>query len=168
MASSVAVVSVEDYLRLNAKPACEYWDGEVTQKAMGTKLHSYLQFALLAALKQQGKQPYPELAVRVSPTRFLIPDVAVAEAFEGPYPTEPVLLCCEVLSPEDRLGAMLAKCEEYHAWGVPYCWVVDPVKRSAWQYHKGEEPVHLSAEGALSAGEIRVALFDLFANMPSA
>ena len=36
---------------------------------------------------------------------------------------------------------MLAKCEEYHAWGVPFCWVVDPVKRTAWEYHSAAEPV---------------------------
>lgn len=90
-------------------------------------------------LRGQGVQPMPELTVRLSPTKYLIPDV-VSGDFSGPYPTEPVLLCCEILSPADRLGAMLGKCEEYHAWGVPYCWLVDPVKRSAWEYHAAGEP----------------------------
>lgn len=76
-----------------------------------------------------------------------MPDVVVTGDFPGPYPTEPAALCCEILSPEDRLGAMLSKCEEYHAWGVPYCWVVDPVRRTAWEYHSTLGPVR--AVGAL-------------------
>jgi Uma2 family endonuclease len=89
-----------------------------------------------------------------------VPDVAVADDFPGPYPTEPVLLCCEILSPEDRLGAMLAKCDEYHAWGVPFCWVIDPVKRTAWEYHSAAEPVKVAE--TLRAGELSVNLGELF------
>jgi Uma2 family endonuclease len=48
--------------------------------------------------------------------------------------TEPAILCIEILSPEQRLGEMLAKCEQYHAWGVPYCWMIDPGKGSAFRY----------------------------------
>jgi hypothetical protein len=29
-----------------------------------------------------------------------------------------VHLCVESLSPEDRIGAVIAKCEDYHDWGV--------------------------------------------------
>lgn len=47
-------------------------------------------------------------------------DVIADRKHQDPYPTDLVLLCCEILSPEDRLGATLAKCEEYHAWGVPF------------------------------------------------
>jgi Uma2 family endonuclease len=111
-------------------------------------------------LRGQGVQPLPELTVRISPTRYLVPDVCVAGDFPGPYPTEPVLLCCEILSHEDRLGAMLAKCEEYHAWGVPF-WVVDPVKHTAWEYHSASEPVR--APATLRAGELSVNLEELFA-----
>ncbi len=100
------------------------------------------------------------MTVRISPTKYLVPDVVVAGDFQGPYPTEPVLLCCEVLSTEDRLGAMLSKCEEYHAWGVPFCWVIDPVKRTAWEYHSGAEPMRVSAK--LRAGELSVTLDELF------
>jgi Uma2 family endonuclease len=95
-----------------------------------------------------------------------VPDVCVAGDFPGPYPTEPVLLCCEILSPEDRLGAMLAKCEEYHAWGVPFCWVVDPVKRTAWEYHSASEPVR--ATETLRAGDLSVNLEEMFSALDTA
>jgi Uma2 family endonuclease len=158
--STTTLMRVEEYLRLTEKPYCEYRDGVVSPKAMGTKRHSLIQYALQMLLRNQGVQPFPELTVRISPTKYLVPDVAVAGDFPGPYPTEPVLLCCEILSPEDRLGAMLSKCEEYHAWGVPFCWVIDPVKRTAWEYHSGAEPVRVTE--ALRAGEVSVSLNELF------
>src|SRR5580704_4228314 len=157
---SPASMPVDEYLRLTEKPYCEYRDGAVSPKALPTKLHAIIQYALLILLRGQGVQALPELTVRISPTRYLVPDVCVADAFPGPYPTEPVRLCCEILSPEDRLGTMLAKCEEYHAWGVPFCWVIDPAKRSAWEYHAAGEPLRVQA--TLSAGEHSVSLEELF------
>src|SRR5580692_713219 len=163
---TTALVPVEEYLRYSEKPNCEYRDGVLYPKAMPTKLHSIIQRVLLTLLEKQGVQAFPELTVRVSPTRYLVPDVAVAGDFPGPYPTEPVLLCCEILSPEDRLGALLSKCEEYHAWGVPFCWVIDPVKRSAWQYHRAAEPERVPA--TLRAGEFSIDLKELFSALDSA
>jgi Uma2 family endonuclease len=89
-----------------------------------------------------------------------VPDVIAAPVLQRPYLTEPVLLCCEILSPEDRLGTILAKCEEYHAWGVAFCRVIDPVKRTAWEYHSTAEPVRVTA--ALRADEFSVSLKELF------
>ena len=158
--STTALMSVEEYLRLTEKPYREYRDGVVSCKALPTKFHSLIQYALLMLLRGQGVVSLPELTVRLSPNKYLVPDVCVCEDFPGPYPTDPVLLCCEILSPEDRLGSTLGKCEEYHAWGVPYCWVIDPVKRSAWQYDSAAEPVRVPAE--LRAGNLAVSLDELF------
>ena len=145
---------------MSEKPTCEYRDGVLYPKAMPTKFHSELEFMLVLMLRKLGLEAVHELTVRLSPTKYLVPDVVAAPVLQNPYPTEPVLLCCEILSPEDRLGTMLAKCEEYHAWGVPYCWVIDPVKRTAWEYHAGAEPVRVS--GALRAGEYAAGLDELF------
>jgi Uma2 family endonuclease len=103
----------------------------------------------------------------LSPTKFLVPDVVAASVLTSPYPAEPVLLCVETLSPTDHLGAMLAKCEQYHEWGVPFCWAIDPVKRSAWEYHAGGEPTRRNESGVLHAGRLNVALSELFAELPS-
>src|SRR5258708_36523323 len=116
--STTVLMHVEEYLRLTEKPYREYRDGVVSSKAMPTKFHAIIQYALLMLLRGQGVRPLPELTVRISPTKYLVPDVSVVDDFPGPYPTEPALLCCEILSPEDRLGATLSKCEEYHAWAV--------------------------------------------------
>jgi Uma2 family endonuclease len=161
--SSITLVPVEEYLRYSEKPNCEYKDGVIYPKAMPTTFHSIVQYALLFLLRAQGVRALPELTVRISATKYLIPDVSVSHGVHSPYPTEPVQLCCEILSPEDRLGAMLSKCEEYHAWGVPYCWVIDPVKRTAWEYHAGLEPMRATNE--LRAGALKVGLGELFAEL---
>jgi Uma2 family endonuclease len=160
--SSAAQVSVEDYLRRTEKPYCEYVDGVLYPKAMPTTTHARLQFLLLMLLQRQGIEALPEVTVRLSETKYLVPDVIAARNIQSPYPTEPVLLCVEILSPTDRLGEMLAKCEQYHTWGVPFCWVVDPEKQTGWQYHLGGEPERIAQGGILRAGELSVGLQELF------
>jgi Uma2 family endonuclease len=159
--SSTTHVPVEEYLRLTGKPYLEYLDGVLTPKSMPTKLHSLIQYLLVSLLRKQGVEAFQELTVRLSETRFLIPDVVAADRIEDPYPTKPVLLCCEILSPDDRLSAVLAKCENYHAWGVPFCWVIDPAKPAAWEYHAGSEPSPVEPNGTLRAGQLAVAWKDL-------
>src|SRR5580698_483660 len=164
--SSTTLVPVEAYLRYSEKPNCEYREGVLYPKPMPTTFHGLLEFMLVVMLRNLGLQAAPEVTVKVSPTKFLVPDVIAAPVLQSPYPTDPVLLCCEILSPEDRLGNMLAKCEEYHAWGVPFCWVIDPVKRTAWEYHSASDPVR--ATTALCAGELSVNLEELFSALDTA
>jgi len=164
--SSITLVPVEEYLRYADKPNCEYRDGVLTPKPMPTTFHGLLEFMLVVMLRRLGLQAAPEVTVRLSPTKYLVPDVIAAPILERPYPTEPVHLCCEILSPEDRLGAMLSKCEEYHAWGVPYCWVIDPVKRTAWEYHLSGEPTRVA--DTLRAGNLTLSLTELFSALDPA
>jgi Uma2 family endonuclease len=163
---STTLVPVEEYLRYSEKPNCEYREGVLYPKPMPTTFHGLLEFMLVVMLRKLGLQAAPEVTVRLSPTKYLVPDVIAAPVLRGPYPIEPVLLCCEILSPEDRLGTMLAKCEEYHAWGVPFCWVIDPVKRTAWEYHSAAEPVRVTS--TLRANEFSVSLEELFSALDNA
>ncbi len=164
--SVTTLVPVEEYLRYSDKPNCEYREGVLYPKRMPTTFHGLLEFMLVAMLRKLGVQAAPEVMVRLSPTKYLVPDVIAAPTLKSPYPTEPVLLCCEILSPEDRLGTMLAKCEEYHAWGVPFCWVIDPIKRTAWEYHAAAEPERVTA--TLRAGDLSVSLEELFSSLDAA
>jgi Uma2 family endonuclease len=157
---TTALIPVEDYLHMTEKPTCEYREGALFRKPLPTKSHGVLEFLLVAMLRKQGLDAVAEVTVRLSPTRYLVPDVIAAPLLQSPYPTEPVLLCCEILSPEDRIGTMFAKCEEYHSWGVSFCWVIDPVKRTAWEYHSAAEPKR--ASGMLRAGDYAVSLKELF------
>jgi Uma2 family endonuclease len=164
--SATAIVSVEDYLRRTEKPYCEYVDGVLYPKSMPTILHALIEKILMRLLDQQGVEALAEVHVRLSPAKWLIPDVIAAPKIQGPYPTEPVLLCVEILSPEDRVGGMLAKCEQYHAWGVPFCWIIDPEKQIGWQYHAGADPERVDRGGTLIAGQLSVPLEELFSEQP--
>ncbi|MDX2268202.1 MAG: Uma2 family endonuclease [Bryobacter sp.] len=167
---ATTIVSVEEYLRNTEKPHLEYREGVLHPKPMATTLHGMLQVILGWLLLRQGYRCGTEITVRISESKYLIPDVIAAKEIEEPYPTSPVHLCCEILSPEDRLGQTLSKCEEYHDWGVPYCWVIDPERRVAWEYPKDGEPARIAdiAEGKLHAGEIEVSLAELFGQLGNA
>src|SRR5215471_17366357 len=152
--TSGALISVDDYLARTEKPNAEYDNGILFPKPMPSFAHSDLEYVATSLLRKQGALAFPELTFRVSPAKFLVPDVAVVRRVEGDYLTEAPTLCIEILSPEQRLGEMLAKCEQYQAWGVPYCWVIDPDKRTAWEYHREGEPMKIS--DTLRAGELAV------------
>jgi len=153
-------MAVEEYLHSSEKPLSEYRDGVLYPKPMPTVMHGMLEFLLLMLLRQQNVEAVAAVTVRLSPSRFLIPDVIAAARLQGPYPSDPVLLCCEILAPGDRLSAAFAKCEEYHEWGVPYCWVFDPEKQTAWHYHKGADPEPI--RDIVRACDVRIALAQLF------
>lgn len=163
---SITSISVDEYLSTAFKPASEYIDGMLRQKSMPTKLHALIEFLSVSLLRKQGFEALAEVTVRVSASKFLLPDVIAHLQIEDPYPTQPVTLCVEILSPEDRLSAPFAKCEEYHAWGVPYCRVVDPLKQTAWEYHAGCDPARIECAGILHAGRLTAALEELFSSQP--
>jgi Uma2 family endonuclease len=160
--SSTTLISLEEYLARSDKPTCEYIDGVLHPKPLPTKLHALIEFLLVAILRRQGVDALAEVSVRLSDTRVLVPDVIAAPRIQDPYPTEPVKLCVEILSPGDRLGATFAKCEQYHSWSVPYCWVIDPVKQTAWEYHSESDPARTERDGTLRADTFVVKLTDLF------
>lgn len=128
-------------------------------------LHGLIASLLAAMLWRQNCPVMCDVLLRLSPTKYLLPDLIAAAEFEDAYPTKPVLLCVEILSPDDRLGAALAKCEEYHDWGVPCCWVIDPIRETAWEYQAGREPVRLDRSGTLRVQEFTVSLEELFSRV---
>jgi Uma2 family endonuclease len=134
-------------------------------------MHSVLQAWISALIMRQYPQYLAggEVHARLRPNEFRLPDVAVqlrTVAQQESYAEQPLLLCVEILSPEDRLGATFAKCERYHDWGVPVCWVIDPIKRRAWSYSRDGEP--LVSDTSLQAGDITLMLADVFAVLDGA
>src|SRR5579885_1637266 len=163
---ATALISVEEYLRTSYKPGCEYIDGVLRQKSLPTYDHAFVQSRLIALISAlyRAYLALPELQCKIREGEYLIPDVAILEASkpQRPSPTEPIFAGIEILSPEDRVGQMLAKCEEYHAWGVTHCWVIDPERKTAWVYRKGSEPLHVDGTGDLVADEMKIPVADLF------
>jgi Uma2 family endonuclease len=93
-----------------------------------------------------------------------VPDVIVQrrDRIQEPYPEEPVHLCVEILSPEDRFGEVVLKCEDYLDWGVETAWIIDPESRRAWEFQKGQRPIEVSETGTLTAAGISVSMRELF------
>ena len=171
--SSTPLVAVEEYIARfvegGEKPPYEYVDGVLLPKSMGTKKHSQVQAnitKLIGTRYDEILNALPELTTRLRDTQFYVPDVAIedlAKPIEGRYPgpDDPVLLCVEIVSPPDRAGKLFGKCEEYHRWGVPYCWVIDPERKIAWEYFL-EDVEPRKVEETLTAGLIHLSLGDVF------
>ena len=147
------LTSVEEYLNSSYHPDREFIDGAILDRSLGERDHSELQgefIVYLARLRQQlGIHVYPEQRVQVSSTRFRVPDVCVVA---GPKPaeqifTKPPFICIEILSKDDRMAEMRQRIDDYLAFGVPYCWVVDPRERKAWVYTS--EGCREAADGVL-------------------
>ena len=145
MASSTAI-SVAEYLRTSYHPDCDYVDGEVVERNVGEYSHSTVQgillkilFALEDVLRIRVR---PELRMRVSPTRYRIPDICVMlkSQLVEPVPTRPPFLCIEIVSPEDRMTRVIERVKDYLAFGVDYVWVIDPdpASRAAYSYTNQE------------------------------
>jgi Uma2 family endonuclease len=162
----VAAVSVEEYLATSYKPACDYLDGVLRQKPLPTWKHGLLQghFMQLINTGFRAFAAASEVTVRLREGKYFVPDVIVQsrDNIQAPYPTKPVHLCIEILSPDDRMSEVLAKCEEYHAWGVPTVWIADPDNERAWEYRAGQRPKEISAGAALTADGIAIPLSEAF------
>ncbi len=146
------LIPVEDYLRTSFHPDCDFIDGEVLERNVGERKHSYAQGEILSWFNRrkdiQLLQSLPELRTQVAPSRVRIPDVVVCEV---PIPDEevfcsPPYLCIEVMSPDDTIAAMQDRLDDYLQFGVPNVWVIDPWKHRGWR---------VTAEGwATAAGAV--------------
>lgn len=139
---ATTAVTIQEYLSTVYETDCDYVDGEVQERNVGTFDHSRLQLALAAYFyarrKEWGVCVVPEQRVQVSPTRFRVPDVCVVLG----TPTtqiflEPPFICIEILSPDDRISRMNEKIADYLGFGVPYVWIVDPQTQKAWRCTPG-------------------------------
>ncbi len=122
------------------KPYYEYWFGEAVQKAVPTTLHGFLQQILCTFLIMAGYRAAPEIELRIDPNWQPKPDViASLSPIEQPYPTKPLDLVAEVLSPDDRMGQVFEKCRQYQRIGVGQIFVFDPEARIAWEWSMEKE-----------------------------
>lgn len=99
---------------------------------MGERDHNLLQRKLLLLLCAPATESFflciPEQRVKVSDTRYRVPDLALLR-YDAPdeqvVETAP-LLCIEILSPEDTVSRTLVRVRDFLHMGVPEVWVFDP------------------------------------------
>ncbi len=137
------LMSLETYLRTDFEPDAEYVDGIVEERFLGEFDHASWQDALQAWFRNHAAdwnlRARPEYRVRVSPTRYRVPDVTV---MDRALPSEPILTLppmavFEVLSPEDRMGRVLRKLADYETMGIANIFVIDPETRCFYQFRNG-------------------------------
>ena len=136
--STRTLIPVEQYLTTVYRPDCDYVDGEVLERTLGEREHSYIQAALVSYFFLRRKawaiEVYPEQRVQVSKTRFRVPDLCVIlGGTKERIFTAPPFLCIEILSPEDRMTRVRDRIDDYFQMGVPNVWVVDPARREAFE-----------------------------------
>jgi Uma2 family endonuclease len=165
MATSTQI-AVHEYLRGHYEPECELISGVLIPKPMGTLEHMNAERrleGLLEVFEQRGLgRTVRELSCR-NGDDVRVPDLvfyASDARFQDGLLLDPPLLAVEILSPSQRPSELFAKCEVYHSWGVPYCWVIDPLKKTAWEYSR-DKTVE-SKDKTLTAGEITISLAALF------
>ena len=126
-----APVSVSEYLNTSYRPDCDYIDGLLLEKNVGEWDHSRLLGLLTCYLcnreKQWGIIVFPTLRVRITETRFRVPDITVVAGGmpSGPIITEPPFLCIEILSHRDPHAEMRDRIQDYLSFGVRYVWLID-------------------------------------------
>jgi Uma2 family endonuclease len=169
--ASVTQIPLSEYLNTTYRPDCDYIDGEVKERNLGERSHSFLQ-AIIAALFFNYFDVWnvvagTELRVRVGATRVRIPDVCVLRRSD---PADPVvlvapLICIEVLSPGDTLRSQRDRVDDYLAMGVEHIWLIDPVSREAWiATPAGYDPL-LTGEFTVPGTPIRISLAETFATL---
>src|SRR5688572_27082662 len=143
-APTLPPMSVGEYLNSSWQPDMEFGDGALLERNSGTLPHSGLQELVQAHLRtfarEYGIRIVPGVRLKVSDTRYRIPDVMVvsrpvdmkARAYDGTP-----LLIVEVLSPEDRLNDVVRKFKDYASLGVPHSILLDPVERVTYTFRDG-------------------------------
>lgn len=144
MAAQPSLISVEEYLRTNSEPDCEYAAGVIEERPVGEYDHATWQAILVSFFtgKQDdwGIKARPELRVQVTHNRFRVPDVTLLSrsAPREQIITHAPLAVFEILSSEDTMAHMLAKLGEYECMGIGAIWVIEPKQQVYYHYRAGQ------------------------------
>jgi Uma2 family endonuclease len=162
-----ALVPLEEYLSTSYSPDCDYVEGRLVERNVGEFDHGFLQFAIPAALSALGLRVYPEVRCQVRADRFRVPDVLVlapGQKRERRYQKTAPYIVIEILSPEDRVGELREKRDDYLAMNVPNIWVVDRDARTLTVHHSRE--AHTFTESVTTSdGIVSIDLHDIFRRM---
>lgn len=134
------------------KPYYEYWFGKAIQKSVPTWLHAVLQKLLCDVLQQAGYKSGPEVELRIDPDWQPKPDVIGATNIDEEYPTKPVEIVAEVLSPDDKMLQVYEKCRQYERIGIDQIFVFDPKSKMAWIWSRDQSNLERIVELILPNG----------------
>ena len=161
-------MTLEQFLRLpEEKPALEYIDGRVTQKVSPKGPHGRLQLRIgelldghaeprklgmafsEARVTVGGDSPVPDLVFYRWDRIPLTATGRIAEDF-----TTPPDLVVEIISPAQRLNALMARCRWYVDHGVRLVLLVDPRSERLMLFRAGAEPILISCDETVVLQEV--------------
>jgi len=140
MATTPALLSIDEYLKTVYRPDCDFVDGELEERNVGERDHNRIQLLIgswfLSHEKEWNVEVIPEQRTRVSKSRVRIPDVCLVsrDISVEQVTVTPQLLCIEILSPEDRLSRTIKVLDDFAKMGVPHLWIIDPKQRIGYIY----------------------------------
>ncbi|MSV32525.1 MAG: Uma2 family endonuclease [Bryobacterales bacterium] len=141
--STGTMVSLEEYMETSYEPDCDFVDGCLEERNLGTWGHGRLQYKIggyfLTHYEPQGIRTATDVRIRVTPSRVRIPDLCVYLTDpEEEVPSTPPFLCIEILSPEDRMSRVEVRINDFLKMGVNTVWVIDPETRQAYTANAAE------------------------------
>jgi Uma2 family endonuclease len=149
-APTLPLVSVEEYLKRDYEPHCEYLDGVLVEKSIADYIHGVLQMLLTALLLAQREKfsdlkPISGVHVRITPTRFRIPDVCglIEPPKNGMYPDAeaPPLFTIEIVSQDETWTDLRGKLADHLSIGVSTVIIADPYNKTVLVATQSE-PLH--------------------------
>jgi Uma2 family endonuclease len=133
-AQTTVTLTLEQYhAEYAGESGYEYWFGEAIRKPMPTWLRAVLQALLGDVFYRLGYFSGSELTLRVDAQWEPRPDVAAAVELTEPYPTRPVDILAEILSPDETMAFVFKKCRQCVRIGIPQIFIFDPEARDAWE-----------------------------------
>jgi Uma2 family endonuclease len=135
-------IGVEEYLGLvfPDRPEPDYVHGEVVERSLPALAHGQIQALLVLLfgrlLPKVHLTIFTEPRLQIEPDLFRVADFAVCQGPrpEERYPTTPVFVAIEIVSPDDRYSELTQRLEDYRRWGVPHIWLVDPQLKRLYEY----------------------------------
>jgi Uma2 family endonuclease len=163
------LVDENEYLQTSYRPDCDYVDGFVLERNLGTRPHGRLQ-TLIAGYLLERERPWQihvvvEVRLKIRTRKYRVPDVMVLRAASS-YPAvieEPPLLCIEIVSPDDKLPDLVIRAGDYLTMGVPTTWIFDPETKQAFIY--SDRGTIQSSEPVLRHGQIELPIAELFGHL---
>ena len=170
MATATHALTLEEFRTRysNEKPYYEYWFGEAIQKSVSTISHGVLQQLLCALLTAAGYHSGSEIELRIDPNWQPKPDViAWLSPIRQPYPTIPVDIVAEILSPDDAPTLVFEKCRQYQRIGIRQTFVFDPEAKVAWEWNATTEDLEIVSVLQLANSQT-VPVYDIWRHLDRA
>lgn len=156
-------LKLEEFLKLpETKPASEFINGKIHQKAMPQGKHSRLQLKFCDAVNGVAETSpialaFPELRCTFG-GRSIVPDASVFRweriPFEADGEVPNAFAICpdwtgEILSLEQKATKVISNILHCLKYGTELGWLIDPEERLILAFLAGEEPVELTGNDKL-------------------